>query len=298
MLGMSSFSGTMGRLYKDGETIYAPGEVAEGLFVVQEGVVEIVLPTQDGPKVINRVLEGEAFGEVSIFADRARFTTARASGKTRVLMVDRRTFVTQVHKDPSAAFRIIQEMARRIYELDHQMMQCVCGQRDFQGSDRFLRNPLFPDIEALLVAEVERSHRLNQELAFALVDVDGFTGIHRERGLTAAHAVMSRLLEILRGLLRKGDVVGWMGNDRLGLILYETNLASAKKVLKKARKAFAVEEFEGEKGERFSAAFSAGAAVKSSFSDAPSLGAAAHTALEDAKYQGGDRVKLAKPEKT
>jgi CRP-like cAMP-binding protein len=71
----------------------------------------------------------EFFGEMAIFEREVRTTTMRALGPTRILTVDKRTFLRRIHKDPSVAYHVVQTMSQRIRELDAQVVW-------FRGSRR------------------------------------------------------------------------------------------------------------------------------------------------------------------
>jgi flavin-dependent dehydrogenase len=110
-------TGTLGKLYRDGETIVRQGEVGDCMYVIQEGQVEI-LQRKDGKDVRLGVLQKwDAFGEMALFDSGVRSATVRALGDVQVLTVDKRTFLRRVHEDPSIAFRLLHRMAQRIREL-------------------------------------------------------------------------------------------------------------------------------------------------------------------------------------
>lgn len=110
--------GVLGRSYRDGEVICRQGEVGDRMYVIQTGEV-VVSREQDGAEEIVGVLgPGEIFGEMSIVEREPRSATVRARGAVRVLTLDKRAFLRQVHEDPSFAYRILQQMSRRTRRLD------------------------------------------------------------------------------------------------------------------------------------------------------------------------------------
>jgi CRP-like cAMP-binding protein len=73
--------------------------------------------------------EKDFFGEVPLFerlgtAGVMRVTT-RALGDVRVLTVDKKTILRRIHEDPSLAYRILETMARRIRELEEDMVRLL-----------------------------------------------------------------------------------------------------------------------------------------------------------------------------
>ncbi len=114
-------SGTFGQVYKDTEIIVKQGEPGNCMYVVQEGLVEIV-GEADGYEVQLAVRgKGEFFGEMAIFEQEVRSATVRALGETRVLTIDKKNFLRRVYEDPSLAFHLAQVMSARIRELSKEV---------------------------------------------------------------------------------------------------------------------------------------------------------------------------------
>lgn len=111
----------LGKIYEDGEAIVRQGEVGDCMFVIQEGQA-LVLREMDGQEELLRVaVEGELIGEMAIFEKQARSATVRASGRVRVLTIDKKNFLRRIAEDPSIAFRVVQTMSRRVRELSDEV---------------------------------------------------------------------------------------------------------------------------------------------------------------------------------
>ncbi|HSF80909.1 MAG TPA: cyclic nucleotide-binding domain-containing protein [Anaerolineales bacterium] len=110
-------TGALGKVYQDGEVIVRQGEMGDCMYVIQEGLVEII--AEEGEKEVQLAVRnaGEFFGEMAIFEREVRSATVRALGDARVLTVDERNFLRRIHQDPSLAYRMVQTMSRRIREL-------------------------------------------------------------------------------------------------------------------------------------------------------------------------------------
>ena len=115
--------GLLGREYAGGEVVCQQGEPGDWMFVVQSGELE-VLRTEGEEEVAVGVLgPGDVFGEMAIFDRQPRSATVRTKGEARVLTLDKRAFLRQVHEDPSMAFRILQKMSSRIRSLNDELSQ-------------------------------------------------------------------------------------------------------------------------------------------------------------------------------
>ena len=110
-------TGTLGRVYEDGEILMRQGDVGDVMFVIQEGEVEVV-HERDGRETPLAVIgEGGLVGEMAIFLREPRTATVRAKGRVRALTVDKKNFLRRVNEDPSIAFRIVETLSRRVREL-------------------------------------------------------------------------------------------------------------------------------------------------------------------------------------
>jgi hypothetical protein len=113
--------GILGKEYDDGDVICRQGEPGDRMYVVQAGRLT-VLREEGGVEVaIAELKAGDIFGEMAIFDRQPRSATVRAQGRARVLTLDKRAFMRQVHEDPSLAYRILEGMSRRIRRLDAEL---------------------------------------------------------------------------------------------------------------------------------------------------------------------------------
>jgi CRP-like cAMP-binding protein len=110
-------TGTLGRVYEDGELLERQGDVGDVMYVIQECEVEVV-HERDGRETPLAVIgEGGLVGEMAIFLREPRTATVRAKGRVRALTVDKKNFLRRVNEDPSIAFRIVETLSRRVREL-------------------------------------------------------------------------------------------------------------------------------------------------------------------------------------
>ena len=113
------YEGALGHEYADGEVICRQGELGDRMFVIQSGraVVEV------NDVFVTELKAGDLFGEMAIVERRPRSATVRAAGPARVLTLDKRAFLRQVHEDPSLAYRILETMSRRVRRLDRELAE-------------------------------------------------------------------------------------------------------------------------------------------------------------------------------
>lgn len=114
-------SGDLGKVYQAGETIVRQGEPGQCMYVIQSGQVVVVQQKGDSEIPLAVLNKGDFFGEMALFEREARSATVRALKDSRVLTVDKKTFLRRIQEDPSMAFRIVEGMSRRIRELDQEI---------------------------------------------------------------------------------------------------------------------------------------------------------------------------------
>ena len=103
-----------GQQYADGEMIIKQGSAGDCLYVIQEGRVEVLIE-ENGIETRGAELgDKEFFGEMGLFEKEPRSCTVRALGYTKVLTIDKQNFYTTIQKDPSLAFRLLENMSRRL----------------------------------------------------------------------------------------------------------------------------------------------------------------------------------------
>ncbi|GAB0058185.1 hypothetical protein SIID45300_02529 [Candidatus Magnetaquicoccaceae bacterium FCR-1] len=281
----------LGTHFQPGEVIFRQGDPARCMYVIQKGRVEIVMESEFGPRHLNSLKDGDIFGEISLFAEKARIATARAVTEVRALQLDEKTFLSRLHQDPSLAFRLIRKLAQRIHEQDHELMRDHADEMEICPVSGFTS---YIDLATFLETEVKRARRLKQTMAFAILVVDDYAGILEKREEEVGEQVSRRLSEVIREHVRRTDVAGRFGADRFGILLYEADGASAVHVCEKVRAAFAAQPFEAADGP-FHATVTCGVAIFPEHQQSAQLNQAAYRAFMKGKTRGGNGVMLAEP---
>ena len=93
-----------------GSVVFNKGDVGNCMYIVQSGVVEMVL----GDKVIETVGANEVLGFMSMVDGAPRSSTARVKETCELSVIDARTFRFVVDEVPNFAQYIMSAMARRI----------------------------------------------------------------------------------------------------------------------------------------------------------------------------------------
>jgi diguanylate cyclase (GGDEF)-like protein len=151
-------------------------------------------------------------------------------------------------------------------------------------------------IKERLEQEISRARRHGHSISFAMLDLDKFKAINDTYGHTTGDRVLRSLSRLLRQRLRRTDVIGRYGGEEFAVILPETDIKIAFKVMDELRKGFAnINQTSGSK--RFKTTFSCGVAEFPTYSSASEITEAADQALYAAKTKGRNRVESAQPTK-
>ena len=106
------------QLYKAGETIFNHGDLPEHLYIVEEGVIDIVLPAK-GEEIILATLEpGSFFGELSVFDSHPRTATARATADASLICIPLTSIAALTNRSPTAARQFMSVIIHRLRTAD------------------------------------------------------------------------------------------------------------------------------------------------------------------------------------
>jgi diguanylate cyclase len=139
--------------------------------------------------------------------------------------------------------------------------------------------------------ELARYGRTPRPVAVALLDLDRFKRINDTCGHAAGDRVLRHAAELLRGTLRRQDIVGRIGGEEFAVVFPDTELAMAHLALQHVRAAFQAAPVPDLPGSTVT--FSAGLAMVTA-GDASIQGplSRADQALYAAKSEGRDRIRI------
>ncbi|HEX2913890.1 MAG TPA: diguanylate cyclase [Chloroflexia bacterium] len=143
-----------------------------------------------------------------------------------------------------------------------------------------------------LELEINRAHRNNHPLAYAMIDIDHFKRINDSFGHAMGDQVIKSMARLLRQRLRKTDIIGRYGGEEFAVMLPGADTRTGFRVLEELRNGFNQIRHQSH-GVDFAVTFSCGMALFPEFNDASSLNDAADKALYEAKRAGRNRIMIA-----
>ena len=106
------------QLYNAGEIIFNHGDLPEYLYIVEEGIIDIVLPAK-GEEIILATLEpGSFFGELSVFDSQPRTATARATADASLICIPLTSIAALTNRSPTAARQFMSVIIHRLRTAD------------------------------------------------------------------------------------------------------------------------------------------------------------------------------------
>jgi len=107
---MLAFVDESPRAYGEGEVIFVEGQDAREMYVVRDGVVQLL---KNGA-VIRTLDPGEVFGEMALIDHAPRTATAVAGPGCRLTVIDEAAFQHLVQKIPGFALELLRLVVRRL----------------------------------------------------------------------------------------------------------------------------------------------------------------------------------------
>lgn len=140
-----------------------------------------------------------------------------------------------------------------------------------------------------LQTHISQSLRTHVPISLAMLDVDSFKQINDNYGHPAGDSVLRHLAQLLKGRLRRTDILGRYGGDEFAVLMLDTEIHDAGRVMEQVRQRFAELEHHSPHA-TFHTSFSCGIASFPTYSSDTALTIAADQALYEAKKQGKNQV--------
>jgi CRP-like cAMP-binding protein len=134
--------------YSAGSEIFAEGQPAVDMFIVQDGQVEILKEIQGKNHRVAVLEEGDFFGEMAILEDLPRSAAARALTDCVLIRLDRHSFDQMARHNPEIPVRMLRKLCRRLRDT----------------------NPLLLDVDAEAL-QSSGSHKVDQETASQILPI-------------------------------------------------------------------------------------------------------------------------------
>ena len=106
------------QLYKAGEPIFNHGDLPAQLYIVEEGVIDIVLPAKGEEIILATIEAGSFFGELAVFDNHPRTATARATADASLICIPLTSIAALINRSPTAARQFMSVIIHRLRTAD------------------------------------------------------------------------------------------------------------------------------------------------------------------------------------
>ncbi len=104
--------------YAAGETIFRLGDVPRYFYIVEQGSVDIVLPTMSDDVTLATFEAGAFFGELAVFDHQPRTAIARAAADSRLICIPLEAVAGLIEDHPAAAKQFMSAIIERLRGAD------------------------------------------------------------------------------------------------------------------------------------------------------------------------------------
>lgn len=121
-----------------------------------------------------------------------------------------------------------------LFETMHESISMLYDAATHDEKTGLYNNKFF---ETMLDMEIEKAKRGQQALSLLMIDIDFFKKINDTYGHTKADELLARLAGILQEQVRKSDIVARFGGEEFIILLPETGIEKAEKLISRLRNA-------------------------------------------------------------
>ncbi|MEO8428150.1 MAG: cyclic nucleotide-binding domain-containing protein [Verrucomicrobiota bacterium] len=174
------------------EPIFREGDQGDGIYIVQQGLVQIsALVTEGERRNLSHFGPGEFFGEMAVLDNEPRSATATAETDTEVYFIPQSDLLQMLERSPKLAISLVRQISLRLREFNRQYIQETLQAERLALVGRFARS-IVHDLKNPLTV-----------IGFAadMLDADHATPEMRRTAKTRIRKQVDRLTSMIKELL-------------------------------------------------------------------------------------------------
>ncbi|BAS26961.1 Crp/Fnr family transcriptional regulator [Limnochorda pilosa] len=111
-----------------GAFVFFQSDPGDALYLVESGRLRVFRTSPDGrDRTLAHLAAGDVLGEMALLDGLERSATVQAVEATRLWRLRRKAFLELLRTDPELSLNLIQILARRLREADHQLEEAAAG---------------------------------------------------------------------------------------------------------------------------------------------------------------------------
>jgi CRP/FNR family cyclic AMP-dependent transcriptional regulator len=115
--------------YEDGALVFEQGSEPSHIYIIQQGMVKLVVGDDNTSLELIELMQGACFGETAVIGILPHAASAVTVGKTELLVLSRHALLTLYKTDLELysllILNIAREACRRLYQTDHILLHYV-----------------------------------------------------------------------------------------------------------------------------------------------------------------------------
>lgn len=200
--------------FAPGECIVEIGDPGRFLFVVVEGIVQVLYPARASDFELARLGPGDFFGEMALLSERPRSATVRAHSAVRAIKLEKHAFQRLLLEEPQIGLGILEVLSLRIRAADEQ----IGGLSDQAQRDPLTRLQNRRAFNERMTEECDRNLRYGAPFALILLDVDNLKEVNDTFGLEVGDTTISWIGRLLLEHTRGADVAFRVGGEEFAVL--------------------------------------------------------------------------------
>ncbi|MEE8455615.1 MAG: cyclic nucleotide-binding domain-containing protein [Limibaculum sp.] len=100
--------------YHAQERLFEKGDEGDAAYIIIDGEVEVLVPTDGGEQSVAILGKGEIFGEIAVICDQTRSTAIAARYELEVLRLDRNVVLNLMREFPDISLEMVRILGGRL----------------------------------------------------------------------------------------------------------------------------------------------------------------------------------------
>lgn len=224
-----------------GQTLMAPDQANDRLYLILRGKVQVYLQDQDLPHYLT-LAAGECLGELSLIDGQAVSAMVVAATDAQLMEIEQSTLWSLVHGSHSIARNLLHILSSRVRKdnvaiSDSMLQQLHLEQVANVDGLTGIYNRRW--LDEALPRMFDRARFNDSRLALVIADIDHFKRCNDEYGHLAGDRMLCQVARILSENLRPTDLLARYGGEEFMVLLASTSASDAMIVAERMRRAVA-----------------------------------------------------------
>jgi diguanylate cyclase (GGDEF)-like protein len=245
------------RKIKQGELIFNEGDTGEDMYILLSGDLSAFVAQSDGTQCyMFSIPPGDFFGEMSIIANEPRSATISAKADSEVVVFQAIDFYRIIYEHPMIGVKMLFAIAavQNIW-LD----RTARHMRDLLSwGETARRRAITDDLTGLYnryFLDTSIKERLSngslelRKMSLLILDLDNIHEINSNYGSRAGDRILTSVAEVLRNLMRSGDICTRLEGDEFAILLPDVDGVGAKYFADRIRETISIQKIAVASGE-------------------------------------------------